>query len=435
MPVRRWPLAPLLALVAWSTVHADTDTDAATVEALDRRMAIAADYLHRSIDASGRFVYKRGRDGAPLGSGYNLLRHAGSVWAMAEYYGAMPQPEPRVDALQRAARYLADCCLAPPAEAHGALALWSRPQVVGKPQSDLQAKLGGAGLALASFVALESLRPGTDAEHRLLRLARFLRWMQRADGSFYSKLIPAEGGRSNRWVSLYYPGEAALGLVLLYEHDGNREWLEGSLDALRYLARDREGPGPVPADHWALIATARVFRQDADALSAALPEVLPWDQSRAQTAGEASEPGASVRQQLSSHAERIVDRILAEQLAPPEPSCLNGAFDPDGRTTPAATRLEGLIAALEFLPSGGRRARTELAVARGMDFLSAAQITAGPNRGGFPRVSPVCGSADRRANEVRIDYVQHALSAMLGYRRYLEIRGATSAADASGSDR
>ena len=87
-------------------------------------------------------------------------------------------------------------------------------------------------------------------------LGRFVVFLQRDNGSFVSKYIAGRGPAAN-WESLYYPGEAALGLIALYKADHSREWLVAAAKALAYLARSRAGLTTVPADHWALIATAR----------------------------------------------------------------------------------------------------------------------------------------------------------------------------------
>jgi hypothetical protein len=102
---------------------------------------------------------------------------------------------------------------------------------------------------------------------------------------------------------------------------------------------------------------------------------------------------------------------------------LDGGFDPAGRTTPSAIRLEGFLAALEFLPddASGRRAGIEAAVERGIAFLLRAQITSGPYAGGMPAavfgVGSIVVRADPRTSDIRIDYVQHALSAWLRYQK------------------
>jgi hypothetical protein len=82
--------------------------------------------------------------------------------------------------------------------------------------------------------------------------------------------------------------------------------------------------------------------------------------------------------------------------------------------------LEGLFAALSFLPARETtlRARLETATGEGIDFLLRAQVQAGPCRGGIPgEFSPEfsTGVPSDATAEIRVDYVQHGLSAMLGY--------------------
>jgi len=194
------------------------------------------------------------------------------------------------------------------------------------------------------------------------------------------------------WESLYYPGEAALGLIALYEADHSRQWLEAAAKALAYLAKSRAGLTTVPADHWALIASASLF---------------PYlDQVSAIVSREA----------LLQHATQICNSILHEQFHGGSPTGLDGAFDATGRTAPAATRLEGLLAALEFLPKGELQDRIEAATDRGVSFLLRAQITSGPNQGGMPGAIIVRA---HDSSDVRIDYVQHTLCAWMGYLRMI----------------
>ena len=86
--------------------------------------------------------------------------------------------------------------------------------------------------------------------------------MQKPNGSFYSKYIPTEGGRWDKWKSLYYPGEAALGLLMLYELDPSPLWLKAAVDALVYLASSRAHKTEVEADHWVLLAAAKLLSID-----------------------------------------------------------------------------------------------------------------------------------------------------------------------------
>ena len=201
------------------------------------------------------------------------------------------------------------------------------------------------------------------------------------------------------WQSLFYPGEAALGLLMLFEKDPSDVWIASAANALAYLARSRKDSSDVPADHWALLATEKI-------LSLENSVELPVS-----------------RDLLINHAIQISEVMLQDQIEGHERPEYNGGFSKDGRTTPTATRLEGLQAVLNFLPPGHEaRKRIEFAVLRGISFLLRAQIGEGKYSGGFPRAigkigqdSPDAGTFNVRATEVRIDYVQHALSAMIQY--------------------
>jgi len=115
--------------------------------------------------------------------------------------------------------------------------------------------------------------------------------------------------------------------------------------ALSYLYKNRAETSKGSPDHWALIAIAKL---------------LPYCDQEAC-------PGAS-RKDLTQYAIQVCNWIVHEQLRNPA-SPLDGAFDPPGQTAAVAARLEGLLAALEFLPNGELRAKVEAAVGRALERL------------------------------------------------------------------
>ena len=155
----------------------------------------------------------------------------------------------------------------------------------------------------------------------------------------------------------------------------------------------------MPTDHWALIATARLLQHCAS-------------------------ERAAFRETLIRHAVQVCYALLRGQGLHAPVAGLRGAYDVFGRTAPAATRLEGLLAALEFLPleSGRLRGEIEDAVTSGIAFLLRAQIGSGPYAGGMPGAYGVCAPG---GSEVRIDYVQHAMCAWLQYRKLFQSLAAT----------
>jgi len=256
---------------------------------------------------------------------------------------------------------------------------------------------------LVALLSVEENLPGTTPVEYLRKMGNFLLFMQKKDGSFYSKYIPEKGGRDDSWTSLYYPGEAALGLLMLYERDPSLTWLQAAANSIAYLARKREGKKRVEADHWALLATAKL---------------LPlYDRCRQPLP----------KQAIERHAVQICQSILKSKPENYDNPLRSGGFTEDGRTTPTAIRLEGLLAALSFLQADYSNLRKQmiLAIDEGMQFLLRSQIRSGEHAGGIPRAihslpedhPQYTKSFNRRATEVRIDYVQHTISAMLQYER------------------
>jgi len=279
----------------------------------------------------------------------------------------------------------------------GQLVVWSKPltEVSGEhpsKQRERYAELGGTGLGLVALAAVREVEPNAVPLEQLHALGRFALFLQKDDGSFVHK-YGAESGPVPNWASLYYPGEAALGFIALYEADHAREWLMAAGKALSYLAKSRAGLTTVPADHWALIAAAKL---------------LPYCEDGGCSAS---------REELVRHAVQICESILRDQFKGSAGAALDGAFDPEGRTAPAATRLEGLLATLEFLPKGELRDRIKIATDRGIAFLLRAQVATGPDAGGMPGAIV---TRDLDSGEIRIDFVQHALCAWLRYQKQIQ---------------
>jgi hypothetical protein len=350
-------------------------------------------YLVSACGADGRFTYRVNTHPAVTPAPrYNMLRHAGAIYALAQYEVFAPA-EPTRAAIRRAVDYLCAAALQPVGDSGAMAAIWTDPVLTGDSRAR-RAKLGGAALGLTALISAERVAPGAGRRADWARLGQFLLYMQKTDGSFYSRYLPEHGGRCDAWTSLYYPGEAILALTLLGEEDADGPWRAAARRGLLALERGRRGAPDVPADHWALLATAAWLR----------------------TAGPACAP--DTRAAMRRHAAQVCRSIL--DAAPRDG---DGRLTADGRTCPTATRVEGLQAALAVLPEteSDLRARVAKAVRGGVRFLAAAQLRDGPYAGGVPRAvtrfsehAPAYDAGfNRRATEIRIDYVQHALSAIL----------------------
>jgi hypothetical protein len=360
----------------------------------------AAAYIRAANDpVTGEFTYIVNMDPAiPVVRDYSILRHQGTVFSLGMYDDVFPNPE-NVAVMRRAVEYMRQCCYLEIED--GTVLAIREPETVAKKGSRRYYKLGGAGLGLLALASVERKSPGFVPDDEMRRVAQLGRVLQKRDGSFFSLYNPDEGGPTAYEKSLYYPGEMAKGWVAMYElHPESVDALKDASRALEYLAKTRARSGSAPADHWALLATARLLQA-------------------------AEKDGIEVpRAALVNHALQICNTMLDEARHPQPIAAMEGSLAPRGAVTATATRLEGMQAALTFLPADHPIIpHIRAAVDRGIDFLVRAQVQEGPHAGGLPQAisrlpddgTEAVQAFNRQATEIRIDYVQHSLSALVQY--------------------
>ncbi len=368
--------------------------------ALTQSIHRSANMLMELLGDNGQFNYKVNLDtSVRVKPKYNSLRHAGGIYALCMYY-EFSKEATSLEAAIRASDFMKKFLIAPLKKRPELLGVWSRGDINNDNDPNL-VKLGGNGLGLLSLAYLEKLKPGTTDIDTLRMMGDFILYMQKKNGGFYSKYIP-KGGRDDSWTSLYYPGEAALGLLMLYDIDKDQRWLEAAAKALSYLEQLRKGKTAVEADHWALIATHKLLTHFNDLDSSYEPD--PFIQ----------------------HGIQITKSIIRDLPQFPSYTPYYGCMTPDGRTTPTATRLEGLLSFVKSIPEERKSLiySTLLVSNKGVSFLESAQIKEGEYSGAMtralsgPNINPAkfgMSPDAKRDTEVRIDYIQHSLSAWIQY--------------------
>lgn len=184
-------------------------------------------------------------------------------------------------------------------------------------------------------------------------------------------------------------------LARLHALDGNPEWIDVAMANARYITQQRDrgrATEDLPHDHWLLYALHDLYR--------ARPE--PW---------------------LLEETERYGSAIVNAQRdgAGDTPPDWVGSFYTPPRSTPSATRAEGLLAAATLLREcGDADAADEMlqAAERATAFMLQLQ---------FDPISAMYLDDPLRAQggirksmtnyTIQIDYVQHGLSAMLALLR------------------
>ena len=346
---------------------------------------------HGQEDGSYNYLYQTKSD--ELEGGYNLLRHAGACYALYELYEATGDERYRRTA-DRGLSWLVQHVRGPkPADA----AAGTDFQAVVSPGEE--AKLGGAALMmLALLKGLEvSDEESPETLERIRALGRHLLFRQKPDGEWHSKYF--YGAPDPRpFTSIYYPGEAALALTRLGHLDPQGPWLDSARRGALWLIQVRDADKAVPDlphDHWLLMALAEMVDQ----------------------LGE-SEAEQAEREIFARHAEKIAAAIIgAQRHTSAYPDWIGTFYDPP-RSTPTATRAEALVAMVRLARTLGQDSAPYLEALEAMAaFQLRTQLT--PTSALYlPRPDRSLGGFRRSLSnwEVRIDYVQHNISALLGLR-------------------
>ncbi len=356
----------------------------------DNAISYGAKYIETNINKEGRFIYKRkvNQKNDYRSKKYNVLRHAGTIYAMRlyeDFANSKTMKEKRI----LAAKYLLKNYVKKLPD--GTYAVISKTD-----EENLQqrcAKLGGAGLALIGISDLEKEK--IVSKEILAGLGNFILNMQKKDGEFYAKYDYDLKKINREHYSLYYPGEAALGLLYLNDAMPDPKWTEGAKKALLYLARKSNSkPNDDIFDHWAMLACAKLINtQTADLKDEELAEIRTFAKQMAKIA-------------LKGQNTNILNPYY-------------GAQKGNIRLCSNATYMEGLNAIYQIVEDEHLKAKVKKSLNIGLNFIISAQITQdGETLGGIPNSADYgLKTAPKGASYIRIDNVQHTLSALINYNK------------------
>lgn len=327
-------------------------------------------YLVSHMHEDGSFVYEYDPVSGKTSDDYNILRHAGTTYSLFELYEATGDKK-YLDAGERALTYLIDHVIPCPNIPEAACV-----EELG------EIKLGGNGLAVLAFAKHAEVTGNKNHLSLAGRLAQWIVGVQSPSGEFTIHKMTVGGGIDD-FVSEYYPGEAMFGLAKLSEVTGERAWLDAAHKAAGWMIASREGIATenLPHDHWFLYALNELHKDK--------PEPTYVD-----------------------HAKKLTEAIAAAQhqgLTGDKADWNGGYYNPP-RSTPTATRNEGLGAAYELFVRAGEAAYAQVAK-DAMEHGIAFTLRTQDKNGGFHE------SLDEYA--IRIDYVQHNISALLAFDRIL----------------
>ncbi|CUS49589.1 MAG: hypothetical protein HLUCCO02_12325 [Idiomarinaceae bacterium HL-53] len=400
-PREAWSFVSASFYLSWSGVlalvrgHRESYTLTPQI-AKDRALA-GARYLAKAVQGDGRYAYMY-RSGPNVDvDDYNMVRHAGTTWALLDLLPDFPDRERAFveSAIDRAVDYLLAQIQPDPLRRDN-----SQATVV---VEDDVAKLGGNGLAVVALVEYYKLRPNDDLLNKIRELAYWIVENQSEEGQLTRHKMNLATGELSEFISDYYPGEAILGLMKLFSVDPDPRWKDAAAQCTRWLINVRDlgkTLDELEHDHWLLYGINEVYHE--------VPE-----------------------EQFIEHSRKLVEAMLRTQYDNPrcifEPekkkiSDWSGGWYSPPRTTPAACRVEGMMAAANLLRKVGAEdevAEILSACEAGIKFQLQNQLwdeklmyLADPERarGGF--------HSSFSNWHIRIDYVQHSISAFIAWSRF-----------------
>ena len=339
-------------------------------------------YLVEAVESDGKlvYIYRPKTDEVP--KKYNILRHAGTIYSMLELY-EITEDRDLLEAADKALKYLFQSFHSQSTDNGISTVVVERGII----------KLGGNALAAIALTKYVEVTQDRESIPVILQLGKSIQSVQGESGEFVIQKQSHPERESIKFVSEYYPGEAILALTRIYTLDPDETWLDSAEAAALYLitVRDRDlSDSQLLHDHWLLYGLNELYRYRQN------PVYL-------------------------NHALRVARAIAHSQNREPDYTDWRGSFYKPPRSTPTATRMEGLCAAYELARDFGEAEDVKLikeAIALGISFQLQTQFR--PESVLYVKKPQRClGGFHRSLSnlEIRIDYVQHNISSLLGWYR------------------
>lgn len=312
--------------------------------------------LVKLLQKDGSFKYRYNAHNGESLSGYNVLRHAGTIWSLLDVYKDANDNQ-ILDCSKDATTYLLDTYLRFFRHYNSACIC-----------EDNKIKLGGNALSALALLALFE----TTGDIFLLTVSEQLGRFMLEQRSEHGKLVHKryfKSGKISGFESMYYTGEALLALLFLYRLTNEKKWLDAVIEIEDELCP--EDYGVKEQSHWMLYSLEALSQHDASPI-------------------------------FYNHAKQIACHILDN------PDYLSW-----NRSTPIACRTEGLLAFIRMKQPAAINDQSlkQRCLQQAKSNLKR-QLEYRQSDGTFIR-----GGGDKRNDEVRIDYIQHNISSFIHYHR------------------
>ncbi len=203
-----------------NTGKRELDADRAAVELLASR---SSSYLKSICGTDGKFVYGYYPIDNEEMEGYNILRHAGTVWNLIMQYDIC-RDESLVPVIKSGLKYLKKF-------------IQYKDKKTAFVIDGNTLNIGGNGLALLAYTMYEEVFASGEYNSVIRALANGVVFMQNKDGSFTHALRSDNYKVAQKYIIIYYDGEAAYGLLRAYGILGDSKYLDAACKAADYFIK------------------------------------------------------------------------------------------------------------------------------------------------------------------------------------------------------
>lgn len=194
-----------------------------------------ARYLVAHLAPSGRYIYEHdlttGKKTDPTRGAYSMPRHGGTTYFLAQVY-RITKAEWLREPIERAFAHLVDLM----AKGNCAATLPDHTDidcVIDKGEGD--AGLGSTALVVVALAEYQRATGDMRYLPLMLKLANWLLFMQRPDGSFRHLYNPMTKQADDKTMLLYYSGEASLALARMYTITSDPKYAQAAERGLDWL--------------------------------------------------------------------------------------------------------------------------------------------------------------------------------------------------------
>lgn len=182
-------------------------------------------YLAGMCGEDGKFVYGYYPIDNEELEGYNIIRHAGTVWNLVLQY-EMTGNQELLDPIERALAYLEK-------------QMHYKDSKTAFLNDRGTLNVGGNGISLLAYVSYAEIT-GSDKYNGLIEaLANGIIYLQKDDGSYIHTLKKSDYSVYKEYITVFYDGEATYGILRAYGLLGKEEYLKTAEKAADYFIANK----------------------------------------------------------------------------------------------------------------------------------------------------------------------------------------------------